>query len=105
MVFDLNNQLRADFHLAVQGFVYRAFVGNLKQPLLLFVGPVAFKTQLAIKRVDLAAIRFKSLVGQPMFQYVTVVRMQRAKELLRDTVLPVYEVASRAGYESDLAFA
>jgi AraC-like DNA-binding protein len=50
------------------------------------------------------ARRFKSLVGQPMFAYLTALRMQRAKELLNDTGMPVYEVASRTGYESDLAF-
>ena len=48
--------------------------------------------------------RFKRLVGQPMFEYLTVLRVQRAKELLQDTKLPLYEVASRVGYESDLAF-
>ena len=48
--------------------------------------------------------RFKKLVGQPMFEYLTVLRVQRAKELLQDTKLPLYEVASRVGYESDLAF-
>lgn len=50
------------------------------------------------------ARRFKELVGQPMFEYLTRLRVQRAKELLRETKLPVYEVASRVGYESDLAF-
>lgn len=50
------------------------------------------------------AKRFKSLVGQPMFQYLTALRMQKARELLRDTNLPVYEIAGRTGYESDLAF-
>lgn len=50
------------------------------------------------------AKRFKGLVGQPMFQYLTTLRIQRARELLRDTKLPLYEVASRVGYESDLAF-
>ena len=39
-----------------------------------------------------------------MFAYLTRLRVQRAKELLRDTKLPLYEVASRVGYESDLAF-
>ncbi len=48
--------------------------------------------------------RFKELVGQPMFEYLTVLRVQRAKELLQETKLPLYEVASRVGYESDLAF-
>lgn len=50
------------------------------------------------------AKRFKELVGQPMFEYLTGLRMQRARELLQETRLPLYEVASRVGYESDLAF-
>ncbi len=50
------------------------------------------------------AKRFKELVGQPMFEYLTVLRVQRAKELLRETKMPLYDVASRVGYESDLAF-
>ena len=50
------------------------------------------------------AKRFKDLVGQPVFEYLTMLRMQRAKELLKETKLPLYEVASRVGYESDLAF-
>lgn len=51
------------------------------------------------------AKRFKELVGQPMFEYLTLLRIQRAKELLQGTGLPLYEVASQVGYESDLAFA
>ena len=51
------------------------------------------------------AKRFKELVGQPMFEYLTALRVQRARELLQETILPLYEVASRVGYESDLAFA
>lgn len=50
------------------------------------------------------AKRFKELVSQPMFEYLTMLRVQRAKELLQETKLPLYEVASRVGYESDLAF-
>ena len=50
------------------------------------------------------AKRFKDLVGQPMFEYLTRLRIQKAKELLRESALPLYEVASRVGYESDLAF-
>jgi AraC-like DNA-binding protein len=50
------------------------------------------------------AKRFKDLVGQPMFEYLTILRIQRAKELLKETKLPLYEVASRVGYGSDLAF-
>ncbi len=50
------------------------------------------------------AKRFKGLVGQPMFDYLTQLRMQRACQLLAETDLPLYEVASRVGYESDLSF-
>ncbi len=50
------------------------------------------------------AKRFKQLVGQPMFEYLTLLRVQRAKELLQETKLPLYEIAGRVGYESDLAF-
>lgn len=50
------------------------------------------------------ARRFRELVGQPMFEYLTRLRMQRARELLRETRLPLYEIAAQVGYESDLAF-
>ena len=50
------------------------------------------------------AKRFKELVGETMFEYLTQLRMQQACQLLVETDLPLYEVASRVGYESDLAF-
>lgn len=50
------------------------------------------------------AKRFKVLVGEPMFEYLTMLRVQRAKEILGESNLPLYEVASRVGYGSDLAF-
>lgn len=50
------------------------------------------------------AKRFKDMVGQPMFEYMTSLRIQKAKELLQETRLPLYEISSRVGYESDLAF-
>ena len=51
------------------------------------------------------AKRFKSLVEYSMFDYLTQLRLQRARELLEDTQLPLYEITKRVGYESDLAFA
>lgn len=51
------------------------------------------------------AKRFKDLVGQTMFGYLTNLRMQKAKELLLESMLPVYEIAERVGYESERAFA
>lgn len=51
------------------------------------------------------AKRFKDRVGQPMFEYLTALRMQHAQALLRDTSLRLYEIANQVGYESDLAFA
>ncbi len=48
--------------------------------------------------------RFKTLVGQPMFEYLTALRVQRAKEMLEETTQPPQVVASRVGYKSNLAF-
>ena len=50
------------------------------------------------------AKRFKTLSEYSMFDYLTKLRLQRACELLADTELPLYEIANRVGYESDLAF-
>jgi len=60
-------------------------------------------TEIGMSRAAFAR-KFKNLVGQPMFEYLTRLRVQRAKELLNETRLPLYEVANRVGYESDLAF-
>lgn len=43
---------------------------------------------------------FKRATGLPPHQYVTKQRIELAKSLLRDTPLPVTEVANRAGYEN-----
>ncbi len=59
--------------------------------------------QVGLSRAAFAR-RFTSVVGQPMFQYLTGARIQKAKELLKDTSLPVYEIASQLGYESDQSF-
>ncbi len=50
------------------------------------------------------AARFKELVGQTMFEYLTAVRMQRAQALLRESGLSLTAIAARVGYSSRLAF-
>ena len=42
---------------------------------------------------------FKAATGVTPFQFVTHVRMARAKELLRKTRLPISEIAERVGYQ------
>lgn len=49
--------------------------------------------------------RFTALLGQPAMRYVTSIRMQRARTLLRDERLTVAAVASRLGYGSEASFA
>jgi AraC-like DNA-binding protein len=51
------------------------------------------------------ARRFRELVGQPVFGYLTRIRIQRARELLQDSTMPIWEVANNVGYESDISFA
>src|SRR5262249_53195805 len=49
--------------------------------------------------------RFTELAGATAMQYVTKVRMHRARELLRGEKLSIGELAERLGYESEPAFA
>lgn len=48
--------------------------------------------------------KFRSMIGTPPMQYVTEWRMQQARRLLQDTVLPIEEIAERAAYGSVAAF-
>ena len=47
---------------------------------------------------------FKKETGKTFTAYVTEVRMEEAKKLLRDTDLPVYEVAEAVGYKDSKFF-
>ncbi|MBV7297381.1 AraC family transcriptional regulator [Enterovibrio paralichthyis] len=60
-------------------------------------------SQIGMSRAAFAS-RFTSLVGLPMFGYLTNLRMQRAQELLRESLLPIYDIAEQVGYESERAF-
>jgi AraC-like DNA-binding protein len=51
------------------------------------------------------AARFTDRVGEPAMRYLLSLRMQRARELLRDERATVATVAARVGYGSDVAFA
>jgi AraC-like DNA-binding protein len=60
--------------------------------------------KVALSRAAFAK-RFRERVGQTLFEYLTALRMERARVLLRGTALPLNEIAARVGYDSDLAFA
>ena len=59
--------------------------------------------QIGMSRAAFAK-RFSELVGQPVFTYLSQLRIQRSKELLRGTTLPVDDIALNIGYESARAF-
>jgi len=59
--------------------------------------------QIGMSRAAFAK-RFRELVGQPMFAYLSQLRIQKAKELLRNTKLPVDDIAFNIGYKSERAF-
>ncbi len=50
------------------------------------------------------ATRFKTLVGESPFSYVTRCRMSKATRLLRSSDATIAEVAQRAGYDSEASF-
>jgi AraC family transcriptional regulator len=47
---------------------------------------------------------FKAATGHSPFQFVTRTRMERARELLRKTRLPIFEIADRVGYQKPSHF-
>jgi transcriptional regulator GlxA family with amidase domain len=50
------------------------------------------------------AARFKQLVGMTPIDYVSIWRMQKAREILRDQNIPLIEIAEKVGYSSEVAF-
>lgn len=60
-------------------------------------------SQIGMSRAAFAK-QFKELVGQTMFTYLSQLRIQRAKEMLKDTNLMVDDIALSIGYESERAF-
>ncbi len=64
---------------------------------------VSLGEQIGMSRSGLAK-RFKELVGIPMFEYLTQLRIQRAIDLLESGSIKPYEIAEKVGYESDAAF-
>jgi len=63
----------------------------------------SLSSEVAMSRASFAR-RFKSMVGQPMFQYLTSVRVRIASDLLRNSQKPVADIAEAVGYGSDMAF-
>ena len=47
---------------------------------------------------------FREYLGQSPYAYLTKLRMERARELLADSDLPIAEVAANCGYENPLYF-
>ncbi|MFT5139557.1 MAG: AraC-like DNA-binding protein [Lysobacterales bacterium] len=50
------------------------------------------------------ARKFTALLGMGFFDYLTRLRMRRARELLKTTSLTVSRISEQVGYQSDLSF-
>ena len=50
------------------------------------------------------AKRFNDMVGQPVFAYLSQLRIQKAKELIKHTTLAIDDIALDIGYQSERAF-
>jgi AraC-like DNA-binding protein len=59
--------------------------------------------QVAMSRTAFAS-RFKALVGESPFSYVTRCRMNKANGALRSSDATIADVAERAGYDSESSF-
>ena len=50
------------------------------------------------------ARKFKELLGMGFFDYLTRLRMRKAREMLKGSQLPVARIGEQVGYSSDLSF-
>ncbi|MBT1064075.1 AraC family transcriptional regulator [Bowmanella sp. Y26] len=48
--------------------------------------------------------RFNQLVGETVFNYLSMLRVQKAKELIKTTPLMIDDIATSVGYDSERAF-
>ncbi|WP_245591968.1 AraC family transcriptional regulator [Cystobacter fuscus] len=60
-------------------------------------------TAVALSRSGFAA-RFSALVGEPPLEYLARWRMTKAAQFLRESELPLSEVAATVGYQSEASF-
>ncbi|MCY1042640.1 AraC family transcriptional regulator [Corallococcus sp. bb12-1] len=60
-------------------------------------------TAVALSRSGFAA-RFSALVGEPPLEYLARWRMTKAAQLLRESTLPLSDVATASGYHSEASF-
>jgi AraC-like DNA-binding protein len=103
--------IRTEFTPASQGNFSKALFDNqISQALKLIHGDVArswtldsLATEVGMSRTSLAT-RFKEFVGTTMFDYLTKIRLQKACNLLKTTGQPVYSIAEKSGYRSEISF-
>lgn len=50
------------------------------------------------------AVRFRDTIGMAPMEYLTLWRMQVARQLILQSRLPMIEIANRVGYTSESAF-
>lgn len=69
--------------------------------------PITVATMAEVAHVSVSRLHalFRSHLGTSPQRYLTDRRMERARELMRQTTMPVNEVASRVGYTDQAAFA
>jgi len=78
-------------------------LGYIEQKLAHPVGVRELAAQVHMSPFHFAR-RFKQAVGTPPHAYITQVRIERAKQLLEGTNVPLLEVATRVGYRTQAHF-
>ena len=103
--------IRTEFTLTSEANFSKALFDNqISKALKLIHGDTAHSwtldklaANIGMSRTSLAN-RFKALVGTTMFDYLTKIRIQKACNLLKTTSLPVYSIAEKSGYQSEISF-
>jgi AraC family transcriptional regulator len=98
-------------HHAVAGWTGRGLAPHRLHQVLCFIeervtGPIGIRDLAA--EVNMSpfhfARMFKEAMGDPPHEYITRVRMERAKQLLAASQLPLRQVATSVGYQTQAHF-
>jgi len=114
--FELRSSILSDLitQHTIENSVLAATAGKISNPIGIAISQISENLN---KKINLAAIgtltglsyvqfvrRFKAETGMTPSEYISVLRLQKAKSLLAETPLPIRQIAYACGFENEYYF-
>jgi len=114
--FELRSSILSDIitQYTIESNALASTAGRISDPIGIAISQISENLH---RKIDLAAIskltglsyvqfvrRFKTETGMTPSEYISVMRMQKAKNLLAETALPIRQIAYACGFENEYYF-